>query len=667
MKRTILLIALIATAAQAAPVGSLQRVGTMSHPPLAEVSGIDGSRTYPGVFWVLNDSGDSARLFAVDGEGRAILPPWAAEEYWVEKPEEGREEWPGVEVLGAANVDWEDICVADGKIYIAETGNNFNARRDLGVYVLNEPNPMETRRARILAFLPVRYPDQEGYPGEKWDFDCESLFVAGGKLHFLTKHRAPGKKAMGQLGTKLYRLDTAFTDRENVLTLVESRGDLALPTAAALSPDGTKLAVLTLRALRVFGKPAEGEGWLTGPERRLFVHPDVVGQAEAVCWDDDATLRIASEDRSVFTVKLADVPPAEENPMPLPPDEVPVGAGPGPIVPLADGRMLAVVCMEGNTVSLIRLIDRREIHRVRLPVGRVDEDRAPLSGFLSAAAGTPDGKTLYVTSTSGQIFRIDVETGESETLFDNPRFDLDCLEWDAPRQRLLVAGDLRGGTEDTGWLWTLRDGELVEVLTDIRGIYSLCRVGDTLWIAAGDNAICGDGEWVCDLIRFDLAKSEMVDEHGLPEGCLTDLAPDGSGGFFAADNGKERILHFDPEGRRPSIRYTGNFWRNDAGDCFDDFEMAVDGPRFVTADSGDQGRRVYEYRIVAGVLSDVPLREYALPAPGIVGGLAAVLQRYIAVSLCHRNTVRIYTPEDARPFSGFDRRAIEGDGGDKGD
>ncbi len=39
---------------------------------------------------------------------------------------------------------------------------------------------------------------------------------------------------------------------------------------------------------------------------------------------------------------------------------------------------------------------------------------------------------------------------------------------------------------------------------------------------------------------------------------------DGAGGFFAADNGVGRILHFDPDGKRPSIRHTDGFWRNEA-------------------------------------------------------------------------------------------------------
>jgi hypothetical protein len=270
-------------------------LGLVTHPPIAEMSGIARSRTYEDVWWVMNDSGDSARLFAIDGKGNVIRPPWVA----------AGKEWGGLTILLAANVDWEDIAVAGDRIYVAETGNNGNARRDLGVYVVNEPNPRATEQMRPLLFLPIRYPDQKQFPAEKWHFDCESLFVSEGKLYFITKHRQPGEILKFERGAKLYRLDTEHLDRENVLTLVESRDDLALPTAADLSPDGTKLAVVTAISLWVFDKPAKGDRWLSGRARRLALPRMKLLQAEGVTWDDDETLRLSNEQRGLFRVKLS--------------------------------------------------------------------------------------------------------------------------------------------------------------------------------------------------------------------------------------------------------------------------------------------------------------------------------------------------------------------------
>ena len=43
---------------------------------IVESSGIIKSKKYPGVFWTHNDSGDSARIFAITEDGKIIKPKW---------------------------------------------------------------------------------------------------------------------------------------------------------------------------------------------------------------------------------------------------------------------------------------------------------------------------------------------------------------------------------------------------------------------------------------------------------------------------------------------------------------------------------------------------------------------------------------------------------------
>ena len=283
--------------AQADPV---ELIAEISHPPLTEVSGIARS-SHPGVFWVHNDSGNAAHLFPIHLDGNPVIPPFVADDY-VEEP------WPGLPIVNAWNVDWEDIAVADGQIYIADMGNNGNARRDLGVYVVAEPNPLGVELSRALRFIPVAYPDQRGHPGEHWHFDCEAMFAADGKLFFLTKHRKRGQISGWERGTKLYRLDTRRQGEDNPLTLVTTRHDIWVPTAADISPDGDRLAVLTYRALWIFERPAEGDNWLAGKAARLDLDRARMGINEAVTWRDDQTLIIANEERKLFSVDAAKVP-----------------------------------------------------------------------------------------------------------------------------------------------------------------------------------------------------------------------------------------------------------------------------------------------------------------------------------------------------------------------
>jgi len=303
-------IRLLASAILASVVGSaaaadaVEIVGRLEHAALDEVSGIEKS-TLGDFYWVHNDSGDEARLFAIDAEGSVLRPPYVRV---------SEADWPGHTIDGAWNFDWEDIALADGVLYIADVGNNGNARRDLGIYVVNEPDPLAIPRMRTLKFLPIRYPDQESFPAKRWHFDCEAVFVADGRLYLITKHRPPGQIGGWEAGAKLYRLDTAWTDQENVLTLVGLRDDVVRATGADLSPDGRRLAVSTYTALWVFDKPTTGDNWFSGRAYRLDADRSVVRQLEAITWDDPGTLRVVNEDRDVMLASVSDFTPVTAPP-----------------------------------------------------------------------------------------------------------------------------------------------------------------------------------------------------------------------------------------------------------------------------------------------------------------------------------------------------------------
>ena len=294
-----LLIGAFAALGVAASAGAVEVIGRVEHAALGEISGIVKS-SRGDFYWVHNDSGDEARLFAIDDAGVPLKPTYMPVPV---------ADWPGHAVDASWHFDWEDIALADGVLYIADVGNNGNARRDLGVYVVNEPDPRAIPRMRALKHLPVRYPDQRGHPGEAWHFDCEAVFASGGKLYFITKHRQPGQVGSFEAGAKLYRLDTAFTDQDNVLTLISRREDVMLATGADLSPDGQRLAVATYSALWLFDKPVEGDDWFSGRAWKLDLDPNVAKQLEAIAWEDAATLRLVNENRDVLRATTAEFTP----------------------------------------------------------------------------------------------------------------------------------------------------------------------------------------------------------------------------------------------------------------------------------------------------------------------------------------------------------------------
>ena len=96
------------------------RVGTVKADAIRERSGLVASRRHPGVFWTLSDGGNPAALYAITREGDLIR------------------EYP----VAAKNVDWEDLAIDDdGRLYIADVGNNQRDRKEVQVLRVDEPDP----------------------------------------------------------------------------------------------------------------------------------------------------------------------------------------------------------------------------------------------------------------------------------------------------------------------------------------------------------------------------------------------------------------------------------------------------------------------------------------------------------------------------------------------
>ncbi len=259
------------------PVGKLPRV-------INESSGLANGEE-PGVFWTQNDSGDAARIFAINGEGRLI----------------GVAGSEGVQIEGARNVDWEDLANDfRGNLLIGAFGNNGNRRRDLSVYRVPMPDPAAAISARATARWPFYYPDQRHFPPADDNYDCEAMFVASGQIYLITKHR-------GNSMTTLYRLNSPREHEANALEMIQRANLRGMVTGAASWNDGERVAVLTYYGVWLF-EPPERDG------ARLF--EGVVGwlpirahQVEAITFIDRDTLLITNEQRDVFHLPVAELHP----------------------------------------------------------------------------------------------------------------------------------------------------------------------------------------------------------------------------------------------------------------------------------------------------------------------------------------------------------------------
>jgi hypothetical protein len=245
-----------------------------------EISGIVRSRRDPTVFWTHNDSGDLPVVYPIRADGRVV-------------PSTRYPEIPGTLIGGAVNVDWEDIALdASGRLIIADLGNNSNARADLALYFIEEPEPTEGRTSLTSKVL-VKYPDQTSRPAPEADFnfDSEAIFTIADDIFVLTKHRSNSF-------TKLYRLDQRDPGVVNTLTLLDRFDVHGQVTGADASPDGLKLAVLTYNRIWIFERADASQPFFQGaPHSRAYRLHDGSSDSEAICFETERTLLIADEAR----------------------------------------------------------------------------------------------------------------------------------------------------------------------------------------------------------------------------------------------------------------------------------------------------------------------------------------------------------------------------------
>jgi hypothetical protein len=116
---------------------SMAQTGTVQNPKLTELSGISRSCYQPNLFWVHNDSGDKAEVYAIDAQGKSL----------------GR-----IKLKGVKNTDWEDITSFEHKgrpyLLIADTGDNKAKRKSVQLHLFKEPKRAKLNSSKKLKLRP---------------------------------------------------------------------------------------------------------------------------------------------------------------------------------------------------------------------------------------------------------------------------------------------------------------------------------------------------------------------------------------------------------------------------------------------------------------------------------------------------------------------------------
>lgn len=313
-----LLCAPLTGRAQVCETWSQSSPGLVSAQALTEVSGIAASVKNAGVLWVHNDSGAQPILYALSAEG-ALLGSWT--------------------VANTQNTDWEDIArgpCPDSQgscLYIADIGNNSQARTDLRIVVVPEPDvptqdtPIDATVTPV-ATWPMTYPQGIGNP------DAEGLMITpGGKLYIVTKDFMDAHMVELEREGDVLTATLRATQRRSLVTAIDLAADgsrvvfrnyfkgeafvLARPEHPedAWAPDATSERF----AIR---SETQGESIAFTPNGRLVSLGERLNQplhyfdcVPAVSPTEDATLDVAQD---TTKDRGADAPQDELGPQPAP-------------------------------------------------------------------------------------------------------------------------------------------------------------------------------------------------------------------------------------------------------------------------------------------------------------------------------------------------------------
>ncbi len=220
-----------------------------------------GMAIHDGSIWTHNDSGDEARIFELDMDGKIQRQ---------------------VLISNADHVDWEAMAADANYLYIADTGNNANTRSTLIIYRINW-SALSAKQAEA-ELIRIDYGDYRPGNPLTHNFDAEGLAVRGDELWLFSKNRGDGN-------TRLYRFPKQpghYRPQPSQTLAVDS-----LVTGADIHPRSGDLILLSSRRQRenfIWWAPTSEQGVQWQALKLIRISP--ADQWEAIHWDPDNHCRI---------------------------------------------------------------------------------------------------------------------------------------------------------------------------------------------------------------------------------------------------------------------------------------------------------------------------------------------------------------------------------------
>lgn len=241
---------------------------TLNTKEIPESSGLAASWVTPGDYFTHNDSGDSARFFKFDAQGKIVAT---------------------FSLVGVEARDWEDIASAkiNGQpyLFLGDIGDNQSRWPSIKVYRLKEPTG-GSQAIKEFETLELTYPDGP--------HNAEALMVRPqtGDIYIVTK--------TDKGSSQVFKLDRPARSGKYVLKQIGSISfGSAIPgskliTAGDISPDGKHVALRTYWSGYEFEASKDFDAWVK--QKPLPFSTPAEMQGEALCYSIDGKALLTSSE-----------------------------------------------------------------------------------------------------------------------------------------------------------------------------------------------------------------------------------------------------------------------------------------------------------------------------------------------------------------------------------
>jgi hypothetical protein len=233
-------------------------VGTVAN-QISEVSGLADSALHSGVLWAHNDSGDSARFYAMSHDGQ-FLAQFSLE--------------------GVLANDWEDMAILNSpsgaSVYIGDIGDNDLDRSSIAVYRVPEPQSLSSSATISAASIVT---STFTYQGARRNAEALLVDPRSGDAFVVSKNsliaevfHAPASALAASSTSQLVTLGTLGSGIRNV-------------SAADISPDGSLILVRNRTTTAyLFERGAAESVWDALLHTPTTVTLRSEAQGEAIAW-----------------------------------------------------------------------------------------------------------------------------------------------------------------------------------------------------------------------------------------------------------------------------------------------------------------------------------------------------------------------------------------------